>query len=80
MIARVLEREGIHTITISVFEEMSHLTMAPRTLLSNLPFGAPFGAPHDSTTQKTVLSEALEHLLTSEHAGQIKKIEMPFND
>jgi hypothetical protein len=58
--ARVLEKDGIATVTLSMFQEMAKHVNPPRTLLLKNEYGAPYGKPLEHEDQRKVLIKALE--------------------
>jgi D-proline reductase (dithiol) PrdB len=62
---RVLEAEGIATVSISLVREYSEKVKPPRVLFTPFPFGAPCGTPGDKAQQEAVLHAAFALLEAS---------------
>jgi D-proline reductase (dithiol) PrdB len=75
LIARVLEREGIPTVTLSSAYDISARVSPPRTAFLNFPLGNAVGHPDDAGEQRSILRAALRLLETAERPGEI--VELP---
>ncbi len=71
LIQRVIEAEGISTISISLNRTITEKVKPPRALLVNFPLGHPLGKPLDKVTQREVLAEALRSLKEIAEPGSI---------
>ena len=71
LIARVLEETGISTVCLNMRREVAENVKPPRTLFVKFPFGAPLGPAEDVETQRGVIMEALEILVTATEPGMI---------
>ena len=73
-VARLLEREGIPTVTIAVaaFRPRMEVMLLPRLLLTQHPMGRPVGAPGDVEEQRATILAALDLLAQTENGGTIK--------
>lgn len=65
LIARALEAQGIPTVTLAVSRGQIAGTRPPRVLLTPYPRGETVGPPGDVATQRAVLRQALDLLLTT---------------
>jgi hypothetical protein len=71
LIARVLEEAGISTIRLNMRREVAENVKPPRTLFVRFPFGAPLGPAGDAGTQRDVIIEALDVLVSATEPGTI---------
>ncbi len=71
LIARVLEETGIPTVCLNMRREVAENVKPPRTLFVKFPFGAPLGPAGDVETQRGVIMEALEVLVSATEPGTI---------
>ena len=71
LIARVLEETGISTVCLSMRREVAENVKPPRTLFVKFPFGAPLGPAGESKTQRGVIMEALDVLVSATEPGTI---------
>jgi D-proline reductase (dithiol) PrdB len=71
LIARVLERAGIATVSLSIAKDLTEAVGVPRALFVKWPLGHPLGEPHKSDQQRTIIFDALFLLKTAEAAGAI---------
>ena len=71
LIARVLEETGISTVCLNMRREVAENVKPPRTLFVKFPFGAPLGPAGDPETQRGVIMEALEVLVSATEPGTI---------
>lgn len=65
LIARAIEEIGIPTVCIILRREVSLNVKTPRSLFIKFPFGAPLGPANDAATQRAVIEEALQMLVTA---------------
>jgi D-proline reductase (dithiol) PrdB len=71
LIARVLEEAGISTVCLNMRREVAENVKPPRTLFVKFPFGAPLGPAGDAETQRGVIMEALDVLVSATKPGTI---------
>ena len=71
MIQRVIEAEGIATVSISVNRAYTEKVKPPRSIFLRWPFGHPLGEPYRVDQQTAVLYKAFEALCTISTPGQI---------
>ena len=71
LIARVFEETGISTVCLNMRREVAANVKPPRTLFVKFPFGAPLGPAGDAETQRSVIMEALEVLVSATEPGTI---------
>jgi hypothetical protein len=71
LIARVLEEAGISTVCFNMRREVAENVKPPRTLFVKFPFGAPLGPAGDAETQRSVIIEALDVLVSATEPGTI---------
>lgn len=76
LVARVLERAGIPTATLTVLRSMTDGLAAPRNVLVRFRLGQVFGPPGDAERQRAVLREALSAIGTITQPGAT--VELPF--
>ena len=65
LIARAIEEVGIPTVCIILRREVSLNVKTPRSLFLKFPFGAPLGPANEAATQRAVIEEALQMLVTA---------------
>jgi D-proline reductase (dithiol) PrdB len=73
LLACELEAGGVPTVCLSLIEELSRLSGAPRTLVVRFPFGAPCGDPSHRELHMAVIREALDLLRTATAPGTIEQ-------
>jgi D-proline reductase (dithiol) PrdB len=71
LIQRVIEKEGIPTISISLNRTITEKVNPPRSLLVAFPLGHPMGNPFDKEAQKRLLADGLKYVQTVEEPGTI---------
>ncbi len=76
LVARVLEREGLPTVSLTSAIDITERIRPPRAAFLNYPLGNPAGAPGDVEGQKRVLREVLGLVETVREPGTI--VELPF--
>lgn len=76
LIARVIEAEGIPTVSISLQREITAQVKPPRAVYLRWPFGHPMGEPHRPAQQRQVLRDALDLLLAAREPGII--VDLPY--
>ena len=62
VLARLFEREGLATVTVTMMPSLAERLGIPRAVGVEFPFGHPFGRPGDVATQTAVLRDALRVL------------------
>lgn len=67
----MLEEAGISTVCINMRREVAENVKSPRTLFVKFPFGAPLGPAGDAETQRGVIMEALDVLVSATKPGTI---------
>jgi len=72
LIASVIEKAGIPTVSISLLREVTEKVRPPRSLCVPFPIGYPFGKPNDAHLQMHVIRQALALL---ESDGPLPMIE-----
>jgi len=76
LIARVFEREGLPTVTLSSALDVSERVKAPRTAFLNFPLGSQVGPPNEPELQRQILRRSLQLIGSVREAGEI--VELPF--
>jgi D-proline reductase (dithiol) PrdB len=66
-----LEEAGISTVCLNMRREVAENVKPPRTLFVKFPFGAPLGPAGDAETQRGVIMESLEVLVSATEPGTI---------
>lgn len=80
LVARVFEREGIPTVTLSSALDITRRVKAPRTAFLNFPLGNQVGPPNAPAVQKRILVEALNLLSSVRRAGEIAQLPFEWPD
>jgi hypothetical protein len=80
LVARVFEREGIPTVTLSSALDITRRVKAPRTAFLNFPLGNQIGPPNAPALQKRILVEALNLLSSVRRAGEIAQLPFEWPD
>lgn len=62
LIASVIEKAGIPTVSLSLLREVSEKVRPPRTLFAPFPIGYPLGAPNQPKLQDSIIRGALDLL------------------
>jgi hypothetical protein len=65
LIASIIEKAGIPTVSVSLLREVSEKVRPPRTLFVPFPFGYPLGKPNQPALQHQVIEASLK-LLTDQ--------------
>ncbi len=73
---RQVEAAGTSTIALSMVPDLAAAWGAPRVAAIDFPFGRPLGQPHDVSTQRAVLSAALDALHDAVRPGTV--VHLPF--
>lgn len=76
VLARLFEREGFATVTVTMMPGLAGRLGIPRAAGVEFPFGHPFGRPGDVATQTAVLREALRVL--AEAPGPDTVVHLPY--
>jgi hypothetical protein len=71
LVARVFEREGIPTVTLSSALDISERVLAPRTAFLDFPLGNQVGPPRQPDVQRGILRAALGLLESARVPGEI---------
>ena len=76
LIQRVIEAQGIATISVSLSKEITQKVRPPRALFSGLPLGHPFGFPGQSSHQLQIIRLLLKHLKEIRVPGTIVEFDL----
>ena len=76
MLARVFERAGLSTVTVTMMPRLAERLGVPRAVGVQFPFGHPFGRPGDVETQTAVLRAALRLLEEAREPGARADVEI----
>jgi hypothetical protein len=76
LVARVLEREGLTTVSLTSAIDITQRVRPPRVAFLNFPLGYPVGRPNQPDEQLAVLRTALRLAETATEPGRI--VELPF--
>ena len=76
LVARVLEREGLTTVSLTGCRDITERIQPPRAAFLNFPLGNQTGKPGDAEGQRQVLREVLCLAETAQAPGQIR--DLPF--
>ena len=76
LVARVLEENGISTVTFSNARDITASACNPRTVFTDYPLGNACGRPHDRDNQREVLQTGFRLLEGATEPGTI--VETPF--
>ena len=76
LVSRVLEREGLTTVSLTSAIDITERIRPPRTAFLNFPLGNATGAPHDAEGQRRVVRDALRLAETARVPGAI--VELPY--
>ncbi|HUX10173.1 MAG TPA: hypothetical protein VMW51_05985 [Terriglobia bacterium] len=66
LIAGILEKAGIPTVSLSLLRRVTEKVRPPRSLFVPFPFGYPLGKPNDAKLQHQIIREALNLLESPE--------------
>ncbi|HEY0754776.1 MAG TPA: hypothetical protein VGD98_12505 [Ktedonobacteraceae bacterium] len=58
LIQRIIEQQGITTVSLSLLREITEKVRPPRALFVPYPLGYPLGAPDDSALQTRIIRAA----------------------
>jgi len=76
LVARVLEKGGISTVTFTNARDIAARAGNPRQVFLNYPLGNPAGRPHDVENQRDVLRAGLKLLEEADKGGTI--VDLPY--
>jgi D-proline reductase (dithiol) PrdB len=76
LVARVLERGGLSTVTFTTARDIAASAGNPRQIFLNYPLGNPAGRPHDPDNQREVLRAGLKLLEDADRPGII--VDLPY--
>ena len=76
LVARVLEKGGISTVTFTNARDIAARAGNPRQIFLNYPLGNPAGRPHDVENQREVLRAGLKLLEEADRGGII--VDLPY--
>jgi hypothetical protein len=76
LVARVLEKGGISTVTFTNARDIAAHAGNPRQIFLNYPLGNPAGRPHDPENQRDVLRAGLKLLQEADRPGII--VDLPY--
>ena len=76
LVARVLERDGLQTVSLTSAIDITERVRPPRAAFLNYPLGNATGAPGDAEGQRQVLRQVLSLAETAREPGTI--VELPF--
>jgi hypothetical protein len=75
LIASVIEKAGIPTVTLSLLRMITERVSPPRSLIVPFPFGYPLGRPHNIQLQQQVILAALSLLESRESLPIVRDFE-----
>jgi D-proline reductase (dithiol) PrdB len=73
LIARVIERVGIPTVSISITKDLTEAVGVPRAVFVKWPLGHPLGEPENGAQQQTLIFDALQLLVDATEPGVIRE-------
>jgi D-proline reductase (dithiol) PrdB len=76
LVARVLEKGGIATVTYTNARDIAASAGNPRQIFLNYPLGNPAGRPHDPDNQRDVLRAGFKLLEEADKPGII--VDLPY--
>jgi len=76
LVARVFEREGISTVTLTSALDITERVRPPRSAFLNFPLGNQVGPPRRPDLQREIVKRALALLESATEPGEI--VELPF--
>lgn len=62
LVAAIIEKSGIPTVTVSLLREMTMKVKPPRALFVPFPFGYPLGEPAQPELQHKIIQQTLRLL------------------
>jgi hypothetical protein len=78
VLARVFERAGLSTVTVTMMPGLAQRLGISRVVGVEFPFGHPFGSPGDADTQTAVLRAALRLLEEAREPGARLDLDLPW--
>jgi hypothetical protein len=78
VLARVFERAGLSTVTVTMMPALAQRLGIPPVVGVEFPFGHPFGSPGDAETQRAVLCAALRLLEDAREPGARLDLDLPW--
>lgn len=76
LLARVIEAEGVTTVSLALVKEVAEAARAPRMLYLHWPFGHALGEPGNVAQQRTILHDMLSMVPSAPRPGLV--IELPY--
>jgi len=76
LIQRVIEAQGIATMSISLSKEITQKVRPPRALFAGFPLGHPFGFPRQSSRQLQIIRLLLKYLKEIRVPGTIVELDL----
>ena len=76
LVARVLEREGLTTVSLTGCLDITERIRPPRAAFLNFPLGNQTGRPHEAEEQRSILRDVLSLAETATEPGQI--VQLPY--
>jgi len=76
LVQRVLEADGVSTVTLSTMPAVTRAVGVPRLAGISYPMGRPLGNPHDADGQRAVLRATMDLLASA--SGPDSYVELPF--
>ena len=76
LVARVLEREGLTTVSLTSARDITERVRPPRAAFLNFPLGNQTGRPNDPEGQRAILRDVLQLAESSNEPGEIR--DLPF--
>jgi D-proline reductase (dithiol) PrdB len=80
LLARALESEGIPTVCVVMNRDITENVKTPRALHVRFPYGAPLGPAADRETQRAVIHNALDVLVSATTPGAIVESHIEWPD
>ncbi len=80
LVARVLEAEGIPTVTLNMIWVYQAIVGMPRVAAIEHPFGRPYGDVGDVDTQTAVLRAALAVAETAQEPGHVEHLPFTWHE
>lgn len=80
LVARVLEAEGIPTVTLEMIWVYQAIVGMPRVAAIEHPFGRPYGDVGDVDTQTAVLRAALRVAETAREPGHVEHLPFTWHE
>lgn len=71
LVARVLEHEGISTVSLVTVREVADQVKVPRPLFINFPFGRTLGPAHAVALQRQVIGDMVRALRTADRPARM---------